>query len=348
MRKALFVLVAVALMVSLVACSPDVSMESSSPSAQESGTEVASESATGVAQSPSAQSGAMHITLITANQTDSHWVQMDAAAKAEVEKLRGEGNDILYEWLAPEGTDASVEAAQIDSAVQDGAQCIIIAATNASAANDALQKAMDSGVKIIYVDASADLEASAKFATDNIAAGELAGEELLAYLTQAGITSGQIGIVSAQRGVEAWENRVDGFKRVFEGKDYTTSDVQFSDDDVVKAQELARNLINDGCVALFGADEAATTGIANAVAEAKASGKEIVAVGCDNSSSNRALVRDGALLAFIAQQPDVMGRKAIDAAVDILQGKELESRDTDTGASVVTIDNVAEFEDNAG
>lgn len=285
------------------------------------------------------------ITLITMDQMDVHWVKLEAAAKAEVEALKAEGKKINYTWLAPEKKDNAQQIAMIETATNNGADVIIISVNDSTACNDALQAALDKGIKLIYVDATASLEASAVFATDNYAAGAKAGESMLAYLADAGVTEGEIGLVSAQAGVQSCIDRVDGFVSAFEGTAYTFSEVQYSDGDAVKAQELTTALIQDGVVAVYGANDGATNGAANAVMEANAGGASILCVGFDNSSSNRAHVENGELLAFMAQNPNVMGEKAIEAAVALMEGTELAETNVDTGVSVVTVDNVAEFND---
>lgn len=287
----------------------------------------------------------MHITLITMDQMDVHWVKLQNAAKEEVEKLQGEGKNIEYEWLAPERKDNAQQIQQIETAINNGADAIIISVNDSTACNDALQQALDQGIRLIYVDAAASLDADATFATDNYAAGVMAGEEMVTRLEEAGLTEGEVGIVSAQAGVQSCIDRVDGFISAFDGSSFTMSEVQYSDGDASKAQELANALINDGCIAVYGANDGATTGAANAVKEANAGGKSIICVGFDNSSSNRALINDGALLAFMAQNPAVMGQDAIEAAVALLSGETLTDTNVDTGVTVVTDANVSEFED---
>lgn len=287
----------------------------------------------------------MHITLITMDQMDVHWVKLEKAAHAKVDELKAAGKNITYEWLAPEKKDNAQQIAQIETAVNNGADVIIISVNDSTACNDALQEALNKGVKLIYVDATATLEASATFATDNFAAGKTAGEAMLQYLADAGKTEGQIGLVSAQAGVRSCIDRVDGFVSAFEGSAYTFSEVQYSDGDAVKAQELTNALIADGVIAVYGANDGATNGAANAVKEANAGGADVLCVGFDNSSSNRTHVRDGELLAFMAQNPNVMGEKAIEAAVALLEGTALTETLVDTGVSVVTTENVDNFED---
>ena len=287
----------------------------------------------------------MRITLITMDQMDVHWVKLANAAKAKVDELAGQGKNIVYNWTAPEKKDNAQQIAMIEAAVNDGSDVIIIAVNDSTACNDALQEALNKGIKLIYVDATSTLEASATFATDNYAAGAEAGKAMLGYLSDKGLSEGTIGLVSAQAGVQSCIDRVDGFVSAFEGSKFTMSEVQYSDGDAVKAQELTNALINDGVIGVYGANDGATNGAANAVKEANAGGKDILCVGFDNSSSNRAHVRDGELLAFMAQNPNVMGEKAIEAAVTLLEGGSLTETQVDTGVSVVTTENVDQFED---
>lgn len=290
-------------------------------------------------------SDTMNITLITMDQMDVHWVKLHKAAEEKANELKAAGKNINFKWLAPEKKDNAQQIQMIETAVNDGADVIIISVNDSTACNSALENAKSAGVEIIYVDATATVEAAATFATNNYAAGEKAGEEMLRILTDAGLTEGQIGLVSAQAGVQSCIDRVDGFVKAFDGTGFTFSEVQYSDGDAVKAQELTAALINDGVIAVYGANDGATNGAANAVKEANEGGKNIYCVGFDNSSSNRAHVRDGELLAFMAQNPNVMGSSAVEAAVQLLEGTKLGGKVEDTGVSVVTTDNVDDFED---
>lgn len=286
-----------------------------------------------------------HISLITMDQMDVHWVKLQAAAEATVEEYKAQGYDVTMDWLAPEKKDNAQQIQMIETATNNGSDVIIIAVNDSTACNDAIQAAIDAGIKIIYVDSPSTIEGSATFATDNYAAGKQAGEQMLTYLDEKGLTEGTIGIVSAQAGVQSCIDRVDGFISAFEGTNFTMGEVQYSDGDAVKAQEITNALIQDGVIAVYGANDGATNGAGNAVKEANANGADIICVGFDNSASNRALVNDGALLAFMAQNPDVMGSEAVKAAISLMEGENLGGKVVDTGVTTVTIDNVADFED---
>ena len=282
-----------------------------------------------------------NVTLITMDQMDVHWVNVNAGVQDAIKDLEKEGYTINYNWYAPDTKDNAKQIEQIDMAVSNRSDVIMIAVNDPNACNQALKEANNDGARIIYIDSPATYEGEATFATNNYAAGEQAGEEMLKILEEAGVTEGTIGLVSAQAGVQSCVDRVDGFCKALEGTGFTPSEVQYSEGDTSKAQELATNLINNGAVALYGANEAATIGCGNAAREAK---EKIYCVGFDNSSANRALVRKDAVQAYMAQNPHEMGSQAMQAAVKLLDGEELNGEVTDTGVSVVTEENVDQFE----
>ena len=283
------------------------------------------------------------VALITMDQMDVHWVRLKNAAEERVKAYNDAGAKIDLNWLAPETKDNAQQIQKIETAIADGANYIIISANDATSCNKALEEAIDAGIKIIYVDATATVPAAATYATDNYAGGVQAGEYMKKVLDEAGVKDGTIGIVDAQAGVESCENRYQGFASVFEGTDFTLGERQYSDGDNAKAQELANTLIANGVVAIYGTNDGATNGAAAAVKDAAANGETIYCVGWDKSDSNIAHVEGGELLAFMAQNPNVMGEDAIDAVVRSERGEDLAGEVVDTGVSTVDAANVADF-----
>ena len=283
------------------------------------------------------------IGLITMDQMDVHWVRLKNAAQDRVNELNAAGNEIDMVWLAPETKDNQQQIEKIQNAVADNVNYIIIACNDGTSANRALQEALDAGIKIIYVDAPATLKASATYATDNFAGGKQIGEYLAKVFADNGVTEGTIGIVDAQAGVQSCQDRYDGFASVFKDTKFVLGERQYSDGDNSKAQELANTMINNGVIALYGTNDGATVGSAAATRDAANNGTKIYCVGWDKSDSNIAYTEAGYLLAFAAQNPHIMGKMAIDAVVDLENGKDLGGAVVDTGVSTVTKENVAEF-----
>ncbi|HIU15855.1 MAG TPA: ABC transporter substrate-binding protein [Candidatus Ventricola intestinavium] len=269
------------------------------------------------------------IALITMDSIDQHWVTLNEGAQKAAEEL-----GVTVTFMAPNTKDDAQQIEQVNNAVAGGYQALIVAANGPDAISSALNEAVAQGVKIVYVDSPANVEAEATFSTDNRAAGQTAGETMIAALEEKGITSGNIGIINVNAATDSCVMREEGFRAAFEGTDFTIMETQYGEGDAAKSQSIAENYITQGVVGIFGCNEGSTTGAGNAI---KASGSDaIVGVGFDKSDAILGLIEDGYLLATMAQNPDVMGYEGVKAAVAALNGEDLGGAVTDTGVSVLT------------
>lgn len=269
------------------------------------------------------------IALITMDSIDQHWVTLNEGAQKAAKEL-----GVTVDFMAPNTKDDALQIEQVNNAVAGGYNAILVAANGPDAISGALKEAAAAGVKIVYVDSPANVDAAATFSTDNAAAGKKAGEEMLKALTDAGVTSGDIGVINVNAATDSCVKREEGFRSAFEGTDFNILETQYCEGDAAKSQSSAENFITQGVVGIFGANEGSTTGIGNAI---KASGKtNIVGVGFDKSDAILNLINDGYLLCTMAQNPDVMGYEGVKAAVAAISGEDLGGKVTDTGVSVLT------------
>ncbi len=269
------------------------------------------------------------IALITMDSIDQHWVTLNEGAQKAAQEL-----GVTVDFMAPNTKDDALQIEQVNNAVAGGYDAILVAANGPDAISGALKEAAAAGVKIVYVDSPANVDAVATFSTDNAAAGKKAGEEMLKALTDAGVTSGDIGVINVNAATDSCVKREEGFRSAFEGTEFNILETQYCDGDAAKSQSSAENFITQGVVGIFGANEGSTTGIGNAI---KASGKtEIIGVGFDKSDAILNLINDGYLLCTMAQNPDVMGYEGVKAAVAAISGEDLGGAVTDTGVSVLT------------
>lgn len=269
------------------------------------------------------------IYLITMDQMDQHWVNVDAGAQKAVKEF---GNGVTYKWSAPDKKDDAKQIESINNAVADGANVILLAANGPTAVTSALKEATSNGVKIIYVDSAADYPGEQTLATDNQAAGKTAGLEMIAKLKENGVTSGKIGIVNVNSATASTVAREKGFRSAFEGTNFDILETQYCDGDAAIAKDMGANFITQGVVGLFGANEGSTVGVGNSIQE---SGKEIIGVGFDKSDMILNLIKKGYLLATMAQNPDVMGYEGVKSALKVLKGEKVSPAFYDTGVSVL-------------
>ena len=279
----------------------------------------------------------VNVVLITMDSTDQHWVSVDAGAQKAAEELGG----VTYQWMAPDKKDDAQQIERVNNAIAAGADAIMIAANGPDAVTAALKEAQAEGIKVVYVDSPANLEAEATFSTDNEAAGHTAGEEMLKALEAEGITEGKIGIVNVNASTDSALKREAGFRAAFEGTDFELLETQYGEGDAAKSQDIADNYITEGVVGIFGTNEGSTVGVGNAI---KGNGGGIIGVGFDKSDAILSLIKDGSLVCAMAQNPDVMGYEGLKAAVAAVKGEEIPEKNVDTGVSVLSAESLAEAE----
>lgn len=279
--------------------------------------------------------GDYKIAVITMDSVDQHWVSLKEGAEEEAK-----ADDVTVDFMAPDVKDDAKQIECINNAVAGGYDALMVAANSEDAVSGALQEAIDAGMKLVYVDSPANVEAEATFSTDNKAVGKTAGEEMIKALEDKGVKDGSIGIVNINNSTNTAIQREAGFREAFEGTDYELLETQFCEGDAAKAQTIAENYITEGVVGIYGTNEGASTGVGNAI---KASGSdEIIGVGFDKSDTLKGLIEDGYLVCTMAQNPDQMGKLGVQACIKALNGEDLGGEVTDTGVSVLTKESLAE------
>lgn len=279
--------------------------------------------------------GDYKIAVITMDSVDQHWVSLKEGAEEEAK-----ADDVTVDFMAPDVKDDAKQIECINNAVAGGYDALMVAANSEDAVSGALQEAIDAGMKLVYVDSPANVEAEATFSTDNKAAGKTAGEEMIKALEDKGVKDGSIGIVNVNNSTNTAIQREAGFREAFEGTDYELLETQFCEGDAAKAQTIAENYITEGVVGIYGTNEGASTGVGNAI---KASGSdEIIGVGFDKSDTLKGLIEDGYIVCTMAQNPDQMGKLGVQACIKALNGEDLGGEVTDTGVSVLTKESLAE------
>ena len=279
-------------------------------------------------EAPAASSEGGKIALITMDSIDQHWISLNEGAQKAAGEL---GVEVTF--MSPNTKDDAQQIECVNNAVAGGYKAIIVAENGPDAISSALKEAIDAGIKVVYVDSPANVDAEATFSTDNVAAGTTAGEEMIKALDAKGITDGDIGIVNVNAATQSTVDRENGFRKAFEGTAFNLLETQYGEGDAAKSQEIAQNYITQNVVGIFGCNEGSTTGTGNAI---KASGNsDIVGVGFDKSDAIQGLIKDGYLLCTMAQNPDVMGYEGVKAAVAAMGGESLGGKVTDTGVSVI-------------
>ena len=159
--------------------------------------------------------GDIKIALITMDSIDQYWLNLKDGAEAEA-KAKG----VTLDFNAPNTKDDAQQIECVNNAVANKYDAIMVAANGPDAISGALQDAIAAGIKVVYVDSPANVEAEATFSTDNQAAGKTAGQTMIDALKEKGITSGDIGIINVNTATQSCVDRETGFRSAFEGTDF--------------------------------------------------------------------------------------------------------------------------------
>ena len=234
------------------------------------------------------------------------------------------------------GTDDEGEINAIESMITQGVKAIAITPTSPNV-QDALQKAVDAGIKVVLIDN--DIPGwegkSSVVATDNLAGGVLAGEFLAGEL-EPGST---IAILEGVPGAPSLDDRVTGFKTGL-GDGFEIVASLPTDCDQTKGLDAAQDILtaHPDVTAIYGACGPPIIGAIEAI---KSAGKTIKVVGFDAGGDEVAAIIAGDELASVAQFPAKMGELGAQTALDAISGDV--DANIDTGTAMVTAENAAEF-----
>jgi simple sugar transport system substrate-binding protein len=274
------------------------------------------------------------IGFITKFPVDFYDTMVDAAKTwnedhPEVEVIFAQGES---------GTDDEGEINAIESMITQDVDAIVITPTSPNV-QDALQEAVDAGIEVVLVDN--DIPGwegkTSLVATDNLAGGKLAGE-FMAEQLEPGDT---VAVLEGVAGAPSLQERVDGFLDGL-GDDFEIVASLPTDCDQTKGLDAAQDILtsNPDVTAIYGACGPPIIGAIEAVASA---GKTVELVGFDAGPDEVAAIVAGDELASVAQFPARMGEKGAQAALDAVNGEDVEPV-IDTGTEMVTADNASEFD----
>jgi ABC-type sugar transport system substrate-binding protein len=256
-----------------------------------------------------------------------------ATANPDIEIVFGQGAS---------GTDIEGQIALIESMITQGVQGLAITPVDPTVA-PALDTAVEAGIKVVLMDNDIPGWAgkTALATTDNFNAGKIAG----AYLKTVLKDGDTIGILEGVPGVPALDDRVngmleglDGLKVEVVGKGATNCTQELG---VSVAEDLLT--AHPDVKAIYAACGPPAVGATQAIENAGIANDAIVMVGFDACCGELDKIASGQEDATVAQFPAKMGELGVDTLVKAIRGEAVQSL-VDTGAGLVTKDNLADFQ----
>lgn len=247
-------------------------------------------------------------------------IGMEKAAKASGDELLAGNSDSKLEK----------EAQLIDTYIARGVNSIVVAPLSADASVPALKKARDAGITVVTYGTSANGEVAQAAVTSSdrdigVGTGKAAAEFLKTIGNGAKVKIGTLAFKSQLP--EQSNARVGGFLSVVSDQVEVVAqqDAWLAE----KALAVASDMLtaNPDIRVIYAANEGGTIGAVQAVKKAGLEGKVFV-FGTDGSEqlANMLSNADNVLQATTAQQPLEVGRKAIEAAQNLLDGKKIEAK----------------------
>ncbi|MDR0568706.1 MAG: ABC transporter substrate-binding protein [Spirochaetaceae bacterium] len=286
-------------------------------------------------QSQQQSSGKIRITLITMDSVNEHWLKVRQGAEDKAKEL---GNIELTFNAPPGKTDASVQLQMVEDAITKRAQVIMLAPLHADALVPGIEKARKAGIKIVLIDSGANTDQyDTLLATDNAAAARTAADTLGQLIGG----QGKIAIMNAQAGAGTTMTRENAFKdqiaKKFPG--ITIVGTQYSDGDKTKALNYALDFMtaNPDLAGFYGCNEDSSIGVANGVDQQGKTGI-IKVVGFDWTQDTKSMIQRGVMQASMVQNPYIMGYNGVQAAADLMAGKQVPKL-TDTGVTIAVKEN---------
>ncbi|WP_418404254.1 substrate-binding domain-containing protein [Blautia sp.] len=277
------------------------------------------------------------IAYVPTTMNNPFWTAMMGGIKEEME---AKGMDVDKQLVT---VDANSDQATMNNYVNDliaqQVDAIILAPMDCTAVTEALTACEEAGIPVINVDTAVDAtdKVVSIIASDNYKAGVECAEDMMSKLDK----GAKIAVMNQPSGT-ACVQREKGFLDTV-GDYFEIVSTTDTEGDTAKTMTAAEDVLtaDDDLAGFFCINDMGALGCVQA---AQAAGKEdLLIYGVDGNPDFMGYVADGSATASAAQQPSVIGQKALDAAIDTLDGKEVE-HDQVVDVVLINKDNIADFD----
>jgi len=279
--------------------------------------------------------GRLRIAVIPKGTTHEFWKSVHAGAAKAVKEV-----DVDVVWKGPlKEDDLKAQVDVVNTFVAQGVSGIVLAPLSDTALRAPVKEAVKAKIPVVIFDSDLQGDDQVAFvATDNQAAGKLAGEHVKKLLGE----KGNVVVLRYQEGSASTANREKGFLdavtaagglAVVSQNQYggaTTESAFSKGESLLLAQKAA-----DGAVgAVFTPNESTTFGMLLALRKSGLA-RKVKFVGFDASEKLIGALREGDVDGLVVQNPFNMGYLAVKTMAEHLRGGKVERR-VDTGARLVT------------
>lgn len=218
--------------------------------------------------------------------------------------------------------DATQQADQIQNFQTQQLDAVLINPVDSDAAGPIVSPLIEAGTAVVAVDRAVNgAEVNAFVASDNVEGGRLAADALAEAIGE----QGKIIVLQGVAGTSASRERGQGFTEGISAyPDIEVVATQPADFDRAQGLDVATNLLqaNPDVVGIFAENDEMALGAIQALGDR--AGSDVFVVGFDGTDDGIAAIEAGTMHASIAQQPEELGRSAVEAALALLEGETVE------------------------
>ena len=269
--------------------------------------------------------GTIGLSVSTLN--NPFFVTLAEGAEAAAEEL-GIGISVV-----DAGDDVTKQVSDIEDLVSKGISVLIVNPVDSDAVTGAVEAAMAKGVRVIAVDRAVNgVTIDCQIASDNVLGAELATQYIVDKLGEGVKVAELEGVPGASAAID----RSAGFHNVADAKLEVVAK-QTANFDRAQGMSVMENMLqaNGDIQAVFAANDEMALGAVEAISGA---GKNIMVVGFDATDDAIAAIKEGRMAATIAQQPDLIGKTAVEGAHKLITGEGIPAA-IPVEVTLVTVDN---------
>jgi ABC-type sugar transport system substrate-binding protein len=237
---------------------------------------------------------------------------------------------------------AATQLKNAQDMITKGVNAIIISPTDSGSCPPVLDLCEKNKMPVIVCDIGTDSGTYNSFViSDNYGGANAAGKYIADVMKKNGWQGGEVGMINISMARVNGQNRYKGFKDamdaagskivvMLEAKDYTRAESNKFAQDMITAHPNLR--------AIFTAYDEATLGTVVAV-ETAGRQKDMVVAGFDGSPESIQYMKESKVGAMAIQQGVLMGRRSLELAMDVLNGKTVTKR-VEVPTFLVTMENL--------
>lgn len=247
-----------------------------------------------------------------------------------------QGVTVLF---ADAGDDANKQANDILNFISQGADVVVLNPTDGDAIVSSVEALNQAGIPVITVDrTAASGDVLAHIGTDNVTAGEVTAKTLFEAMGG----TGKVAILEGVPGSSSAIDRGTGFENVL--ADYPGIEIVATQTANYQRSEgltVAQNILqaNPDLNAFLPMNDEMALGAVEAIRSANAN---VLAIGIDGGADAIAAVKEGTLVATVAQQSKLMGKLGIEQGKMLAEGQQIEALQP-VDVLVINADNVADY-----